>query len=212
MSFRSDPSFSNIFTANLMKLGIEIEMDAFEIAERCDISLKKARKVAKALSLRTGRKDERAAKMRLKLCRNLHLSVAELLVLLNEAALFRKLGKYEDRARAQTFALGNVRAGLASSNVKEHIEGAAAGVPENVEVMMRWLKSDLPPWPVRYHWIAVRLLFDKWPDIQSRDTWRIDQALKNVRAHPGFEGWSGKRPVGPHNVMFYHRPKLIFDL
>lgn len=187
-------------------------MDAFEIAEGCDISLKKARKVAKAFSLRTGRKDERAAKMRLKLSRNLQLSVAELFALLNEGALFRKLGKYENRARAQTFALGYVRAGVASVDVTKHIEGAAVGLPESVEVIMRWLKSVLPPWPVRYHWIAVRLLFDKWPDIRSRHTWRVDQALKNVRGHAGFEGWSGKRPVGSHNVMFYHRAKLTFDL
>lgn len=187
-------------------------MDAFEIAERCDIRLKKARKVAKALSLRTGRKDERAAKMRLKLSRNLQLSVYELFALLNEGALFRKLGKYEDRALAQTYALGYVRAGVAPLDVTKHIEGAAAGVPESVEVIVRWLKSVLPPWPVRYHWIAVRLIFDKWPDIRSRHTWRVDQALKNVRAHPKFQGWSGKRPVGSYNVMFYHRPKMIFDL
>lgn len=187
-------------------------MDAFKIAEGCDISLKKARKVAKALSLRTGRKDERAAKMRLKLSRNLQLSVAELLMLLNESALFRKLGKYENRAFAQTYALGNVRAGVAPMNVIKHIEAAAAGNRESVEIVMRWLKGVLPPWPVSYHWIAVRLLFDKWPDIRSRHTWRIDQALKNIRAHPGFEGWSGKRPVGSYNPMFYHRPKLVFDL
>lgn len=187
-------------------------MDAFEIAESCDIRLKKARKVAKAFSLRTGRKDERAAKMRLHLSRNLQLPVRQLLTLLNEGALFRQLGKYQDRALAQTFALGNVRAGVAPIEVAKHIEGAAAGLPESVDVVMRWLKSVLPPWPVRYHWIAVRLLFRKWPDIRSRDTWQIDQALKNVCAHPKFEGWSSKRPVGSHNVMFYHRPKLIFDL
>lgn len=187
-------------------------MDAFEIAERCDISLKKARNVAKVLSLRTGRKDERAAKMRLTLCRNQQLSVFQLLALLNEAALFRKLGKYESRALAQTYALGNARAGVAPVDVKKHLEGAAAGLPESVEVIMRWLKNILPPWPVRYHWIAVRLLFDEWPNIRSRHTWRIDQALKNVRAHPGFEGWSSKAPVGSQNPMFYHRRKLLFDL
>jgi len=187
-------------------------MDAFEIAERSDISLKKARNVAKVLSLRTGRKDERAAKMRLKLCRDLQLSVRDLFALLNEGALFRKLGKYEDRARAQTFALGNVRAGVAHAEVTKHIEGAAIGIPESVEVIMRWLKNVLPPWPVRYHWIAVRLLFDEWPYVRSHHTWRVNEALKNVRAHPRFEGWSGKRPVGSYNVMFYHRPKLLFDL
>lgn len=186
--------------------------DAFEIAEGCDISLKKARKVAKAFSLRTGRKDERSAKMRLKLSRNLQLSVRQLLTLLNEGALFRKLGKYEDRARAQTFALGNVRAGVAPLEVIQHIEGAAAGLPESVNVIMRWLKSVLPPWPVPSHWIAVRLLIDRWPNLRNRDYCHVHQALENVRAHPEFKEWSGKKPVGSQNPMFYHQPKLLFDL
>lgn len=187
-------------------------MDAFEIAERCDISLKKTRKLAKALSLRTGRKDERSAKMRLKLCRNLQLSVWELMTLLNEGSLFRKLGQYENRARAQTYALGNVRAGAPPDDVTRHIEGAAAGHRESVEIIMRWLKSVIPSWPVRYHWIAVRLLINRWPYVRSRDTWQIEKALRNIRAHPEFAGWSGKRPVGTWNPMFYHRPKLLFDL
>ena len=187
-------------------------MDAFEIAERCDISLKKTRKLAKALSLRTGRKDERTAKMRLKLCRNLELSVYELMILLHEGSLFRKLGKYEDRARAQAYALGNVRAAVAPVDVRNHIEGAAVGHRESVEVIMRWLKSTLPRWPVRYHWIAVRLLFDRWPGLRSRDTWLVNEALKHVRAHPEFKGWSSKRPVGSYNPVFYHHPKMVFDL
>lgn len=187
-------------------------MDALELAERCDISLKKARRVAKALSLRTGRKDERAAKMRLKLCRNLQLSVAELLALLNEGSLFRKLGKYERHALAQTYALGNVRAGVAPIEVTKHIEEAAAGIPESVGVLLRWLKSVLPPVPVSYHWIAVRLLFEKWPGLHSRDTWRVHKALENVRARPEFEGWSSKMPVGSYKPVFYHRPKMLFDL
>jgi hypothetical protein len=150
--------------------------------------------------------------MRLKLCRDQQLSVGELMTLLNEAPLFRKLGKYEDRARAQTYELGYVRAGVAPAEVIKHIEGAAVGVRESVEVLMRWLKSVLPRGPVRYHWIAVRLLFGKWPNLRSRDTWLVNRALTNVRAHPEFEGWSGKRPVGAQNPMFYHRPKLLFDL
>lgn len=187
-------------------------MDAFEIAERCDISLKKARNVAKALSLRTGRKDERSAKMRLKLCRNRQLSVWELMALLNEASLFRKLGKYENQALAQTYALGNVRAGVPPVDVRKHIEGAALGHRESVGVLMRWLKSVLPPAPVSYHWIAVRLLFDRWPELRSRDTWLVNEALKHVRARPEFEGWWSKRSVGSYNPVFYHRPKLLFDL
>jgi len=150
--------------------------------------------------------------MRLKLCRDQQLSVWELLTLLNEASLFRKLGKYESRALAQTYALGNVRAGVAPVEVKKHIEGAALGHRESVEVIMRWLKSVLLPWPVSYHWIAVRLLFDQWPKLRSRDTWLVNEAMKHVRARPGFAGWSSKRSVGGYNRVFYHRPKLLFDL
>ena len=187
-------------------------MDAFEIAERCDISLKKTRKLAKAFSLRTGRKDERAAKMRLKLCRDEQLSVWQLMALLNEGSLFRKLGKYESRALAQTYVLGNVRAGVAPVAVRKHIEGAASAHRERVDAIMRWLKTVLPPSPVSYHWIAVRLLFDRWPNIHSRDTWLVNETLKRVRVRPEFEGWSSKRPVGAWNPVFYHRPKLLFDL
>jgi hypothetical protein len=122
------------------------------------------------------------------------------------------LGKYEGLALAQTYALGNVRAGVAPVDVRNHIEGAALGDRESVEVIMRWLKSVLPPSPVSYHWIAVRLLFDRWPKLRSRDTWLVNEALKHVRARPEFEGWSSKRPVGSYNPVFYHRPKLLFDL
>lgn len=186
--------------------------DPFQIAERCDISLKKARKLAKAFSLRTGKKDERAAKMRLKLCRDEQLTVCQLMALLNEASLFRKLGKYENRALAQTYVLGNVRAGAAPLNVIKHIDGAAAGHRESVEIIMRWLKSVIPPWPIRYHWIAIRLLMNRWPYVRSGDTWQIEKALRHIRAHPEFAGWSSKRPVGTWNPVFYHRPKLLFDL
>lgn len=187
-------------------------MDAFEIAERCDISRKKAREVAKALSLRTRRKDERAAVMRLILCRDQQLSVKQLLMLLHDGALFRKLGKYEDCARKQVYALGHVRAGAAPLDVVRQIDAAATGNRESVEIIMRWLKSVIPPWPVRSHWIAVRLLIDRWPNLRNSDYYHVHQALENVRAHPAFEGWSGKRPVGAQNPMFYHRPKLLFDL
>jgi hypothetical protein len=122
------------------------------------------------------------------------------------------LGRYEDRARAQTYALGYVTAGVAPLEVRKHIESAASGHHESVDVIMRWLKNVLPPWPVRYHWIAVRLLFDRWPNLRSRDTLLVNEALKHVRARPEFEGWSSKRPVGSYNPVFYHRPKLLFDL
>lgn len=187
-------------------------MDAFDIAERCDISVKKARKVAKAFSLPTGRRDERSADMRDKLCRNQQLSVKQLLTLLNDWALFRKLGKYENRARAQIFELGNVRADAAPCDVTNHIEAAATGNRESVEIIMRWLKSKIPPWPVRSHWIAVRLLIKRWPNLRNRDYYLVHLALEKVRAHPDFKGWSGKRPVGSQNPMFYHRPQLLFDL
>lgn len=185
-------------------------MDAFEIAERCNMRLKKAREVAKVLSLPTGKKDERPAKMRLKLCRGQQLTARELLILLNDSALFRKLGKYESLALTQVVALGNVRA--APMEVTKNIDAAAMGNSGSVETIMHWLKSVIPPEPVRYHWIAVRLLFDQWPNVQSRDFGKVDRALRNVRTHPQFQGWSSKRPVGEHNPMFYHRPKWSFDL
>lgn len=187
-------------------------MDAFEIAERFEISLEKARKIAKAVSVRTGRKDERAGAMRLKLSRDLQLSVAQLLTLLNDGSLYHKLGKYEDRARGQTFALGNVRAGIAPPDVTKQIRAAATGERESVQIIMRWLKSVLPPWPVRYHWVAVRLLCARLPQTDGRDLLEVCRALDNVRARADFSGWSSKMPAGPYNPVFYHRPKLVFDL
>lgn len=187
-------------------------MDAYDIAEDFGISLKKAQKIARAVSLQIGRKHGLAAKMRVKLSKDEQLSVMDLLALLNDGALFRKFGKFENRARAQTYALGYVRASAAPVDVTRHIADAAAGHPESVVVVLRWLKSVIPRWPVRFHWIAIRLLINRWPYVSSRDTLEIEKALRNVRAHPEFTGWFGKRPVGRWNPMFYHQPKLVFDL
>lgn len=186
-------------------------MNAYQIAKRFNLSLTKSKKIAKAMSVPKP-KDRRTAEMRLNLSRGLHLSARNLLALLMEPGLIKKLGDYENIAREQLNDLGDVAAEAAPTQVTQHIASAAAGDRDSVEIVMGWLKRTLPAKPVRFHWIAVRLLIDRWPDLRTGDFGRVNLALKNVRAHPDFDEWWNFEPIGSHWPVVYRRPRLQFDL
>lgn len=187
-------------------------MNAYEIAERFDIRLPKAKKIAKALSLPTAKKDARISAIRLRLSRGCQLSTRELLILLKEPGLRRHLGKYDDLVYQQIYALGNVQASAAPIDVYAHIHDAAAGDPNSVEIIMGWLKGALPTTRVRFQWIAVRLLIEQWPNLHSGDFYRVNLALKNVRARPEFDGWWDFEPIGSQWPTVYWRPRQFYDL
>ncbi len=132
--------------------------------------------------------------------------------MLKEPSLRRHLRKYDDLVYQQLYALGNVQAGAAPIEVYAHIHEAAAGDPKSVEILMGWLKNVLPTTRVRSQWIAVRLLFDQWPDVRSADFYRVNLALKNVRARPEFDGWWDFEPIGSQWPAVYWRPRVFYDL
>lgn len=185
-------------------------MNAYEIAERFDLSLSKSKKIAKALSLPVTTKDARIAAIRLHLSRGCQLSTKQLLLLIKEPALRPKLGKYDSLVYPQMYALGNVPASTAPIQVTAYIAGAASGDPESVKIIVDWLKQILPSAPVRYQWIAVRLLIGQWPMLGHADFRRINLVMKNVRNHPEFFYWWDFEPIGTGWSTVYRRPR--FDL
>jgi hypothetical protein len=187
-------------------------MDAYELAERFELSLTKAKKIAKAWPVPATKRDPRISAMRLELSRGKQLSARQLLILLKEPGLRRHLGKYDDLVFQQIHALGNVQASAAPIEVYAHVRDAASGDRESVEIVMEWLKGVLPTKRVRSQWITVRLLIDQWPMLRNADFYRAHMALKNVRAHPAFDGWWDFEPIGSQWPTVYWRPRVFYDL
>lgn len=187
-------------------------MTIAEQAAKYHVSRKLITKMIKSGDFKRQGKSDVAAYIRARLLSDEQLSVRQLLALIHSPQLFRELGKFSESARDQVVELGSVKAAAAPNNVADHLRGAADGNVESVEVVMRWLKGILPQWPVRHHWVACRLLTGSWPNLRRTHFTCAFMALKNVRAHPGFDGWSSPRHVGTQNPTCYHRPRPPFDL
>ncbi|MEO6152120.1 MAG: hypothetical protein ABIT09_07065 [Croceibacterium sp.] len=183
-----------------------------EKAAKYGVSRKLIRKMIKGGDFRHQPKGDLAAFIRVRLSSDQQLSVQHLLALIHDRRLFRELGAYGGKARDQVGELGYVGAGAATSDVTDHLRGAAEGHPESVRIVMQWLRAVLPRGPVRHHWVAARLLISRWPNLRHTDFYCVVKALEIVRDHPGFSGWWSKKPVGTQNPVFYHQPILLFDL
>lgn len=188
-------------------------MSTHELAAKYNVSAKLIRRMIKGGDLERQGKDDLASEIRARLSKDDdQFSVEQLLGLLDNPKIIQDLGSRKQRAREQLWELGDVRASAAPPSVSACIREAAGGDAESIEALMAFLKSILPQGPVRYQWIGVRLLVSRWPGLRKSDFRHLAMAMKNVRAHPDFQGWWTTTPVGSQNPTIYHRPKLDFDL
>lgn len=188
-------------------------MNIYEIAAAQNVHVGKVRKILQAAKIPYTEPSGAASSLRYGLSRNHQLTAVQMLMLLEDARLFRALGKYETLARTQIFWLGDVQPDAAPPTVTAYIADAAGGDDQAATIIASWIKRVLPDRPVSHHWIAVRLLFNLPPNLRKAASTQLSLALRNVRNRPDFRDWWTTRP-GPNNrrPSVYRRPTQQFDL
>lgn len=188
-------------------------MNIYEFSEKFRISLRKARKMDKAgvLRLDSG-ESEHGAEIRLQLRKGQPLTVAQLLYIIEDPAIMSELWPYDEKAKNQLAALGNVNDEAAPREVAAHITEAARGDDEAIGVLIGGMKEIIPIEPVPHHWIAVRLLMGLPSNIRGYDVPLIRRALLNCRKHTDFERWWCVENIRSRRVTLYRRPEIRFDL
>lgn len=188
-------------------------MNLYEFCEKFRISLRKARKMDKAGVLRLDfDESEHGAEIRLQLRKGQPLTVAHLLYVVEQPAIMSELWPYDDKAKNQLAALGNVDDEAAPREVAAYIAEAARGDDEAIGILVRWMKEKIPAEPVAHYWVATRLLMGLPANIRGYDVPRIRRALLNCRKSPDFRGWWRVEPIRSRRVTFYQRPEKLFDL
>lgn len=188
-------------------------MNIYEFCEKYRISLRKARKMDKAGVLRLDAgESEHGAEIRLQLRKGQPLTVAQLIYIIEEPAIISELWPYDEKAKNQLAALGNVNDEAAPREVAAYITEAARGDEEAVGVVMDWAKEAIGPEPTNHHGLAVRLLMGIPANIRGYDVPSIRRALLNCRKSPDFKGWWRVEKRGSRRVTLYQRPEMTFDL
>lgn len=188
-------------------------MNIYEVSRRVGISLSKLRSLEKLKILKLYPEEELAPALRFHLGRNAHLSVAQLLALLDAPATLDDLGRYAVRARAQLTSLGDVKAGAAPRDVTAYSIDAGKGDVAAAEILAAWLRSVLPGFAVTHHWVAVRLLIGLPESLREQNAKMLTLALLHVRKLPSFAGWWHSEEFGMRNTIKYHaKAHLPLDL
>ena len=191
-------------------------MNVHEIADKFGLPVKKLQRMEKAGLLVTTPGDERPHKMKGYLASNRPLSVAQLLDLMREPALFDQLGKlgtYEAKARAQVDELGDVAADALSVEVAANlIYGGAIADGDSLRTLESWLHAVIPAKGCSYHYVAARMLYNV-PGGRFAVSYRyLPRAILNLRNLPSLAGWSS-RDEGVNAPTKFHRPaNLVLDL
>jgi hypothetical protein len=188
-------------------------MNIFEVCERFNLSLLKARKMDKAGVLRLDENTpEIITEIRHWLSRGQPLTAAHLTELIDNPGSLLDLGKYSDRAEILIATLGPVKREAAPLKVAAYITDAAKNDPDAVQIIVDWIKSILPASPVSHNYIAVRLLLGLDPLDRPADIPRVPRVLLNCRKHPDFAGYWRTEQNKSRSVTIYQKPKKGFDL
>jgi hypothetical protein len=188
-------------------------MNIYEFCEKFRISLRKARKMDKAgvLRLDSG-ESEHGAEIRQQLRKGQPLTVAHFLYIIEEPTILSELCPYDEKAKNQLAALGDVNDEAAPREVAAYITDAARGDDEAIGILVGWLKGKIPAEAVTHHWVAIRLLMGLAANIRGYDVPRIQRALLNCRKSPDFTGWWRVETIRSRQVTFYQRSEIAFDL
>ena len=164
-------------------------MNVFEFHERYKIAPTKARWIAKENPQWFDGTSNATDLAREAMAKGNPLSVAQLVQLIDEPRLLLELGKYADKAESQVEALGKPENQVAPKPVSAAVFEAARNDPEQVEIIVDWLKHVIPARPVGHAYLATRLLLGIPASIRKYEAPRIPRALLNCRNHPELAGW-----------------------
>ena len=183
----------------------------YEISEKYRIQLRKLRRMQKDGVLRCeGSGDPIADDIRSFLAAGMHLSVKQLVALVEKPALILELGNRQEEARSYVEALE--RPDPAPDDLWPCISGAASNDVESIDRLVRWTKDTLPEGrKVSYHWLAVRLALAVPDNMRKHEFPRLNTAFLKLRQSPAFAGWFSIEQQGKRRVTRYHKPEG-FDL
>jgi len=188
-------------------------MNIYEFCEEFRIPIRKARKMQEAGVLRLDLGESKhGSAIRMQLRRGQHLTVSQLLVIIENPSILRELGHYREKAERQIAELGDFRSEVAPREVAAYISDAARQDDAALVILIGWMKEFAPSKPVTHYWFAVRLLMGIPANIRGYDIPRIGGALLNCRKHKNFAGWWRVENIGSRRVTFYRRPQELYDL
>jgi hypothetical protein len=189
-------------------------VNIFEICEKFQISLAKARRMEKANVLRLDENTpDEIQEIRHLLMRGQPLSAAHLVALVENPGWTLDLGRYADKAQALVASLGNALDERAPLSVTAYIADAAGSDDAAQLAVINWMKRIIPAKPVPHNFVAVRLLLGVSLIDRKNDAPRIPRVLLNCRKRPEFAGWWQLIENGKRNSTIYCAPgKKPFDL
>lgn len=185
-------------------------MNVFEFHERYRISLTKARLIAKENPHWFDGTSNATDAARAAMAKGNPLPVSQLVQLIEEPSLLLELGKYAETAETQVAELGKPENQIAPKLAAAAVTDAARNDPEQVEILVDWLKQIIPVRPVGHAYLATRLLLGIPASIRKYQAPRIGRALLNCRNNPAFAGWWHIEKRASRPVTVYQ--KKAFDL
>jgi hypothetical protein len=185
-------------------------VNIFEINEKYQISLGKLKRLVRdgLLVCDEGDGHPLAPAMRANLMRNQDLSVEQLLLLIENPKIFAELKNRQSQARKQIAALGDYAQEAMPLALVSSVLKAAAGDAKGQAVMVAWVKSVLPGFPVPYAYLGVRAAIGILPIGRHDFLGKFAQALMNVRKDSEFAGWFRTDQIGSRKKTFYYNPGL----
>lgn len=185
-------------------------MNIYEVAERHTLSLKKLRAMDKDGLLRLDESANASDPIRTTLINGDPLPVWQLVQLIDEPGLLLDLGKYAARAESLLTALAKPQQEAAPIEVAASIPDAAKNDPEQVAILIAWLKQVIPARPVGHAYLAVRLLLGVPLGTRKFEAPRLGRAFLNCRNSTALAGWWHiKNPASRPETVYQKR---AFDL
>lgn len=184
-----------------------------EYCRRYKISVKKARQQFRDGVLRL--EDEKLSSkeiyaIELAFKRGNPISVQSLCYLLGHKGEIVELGRWADDARDLLEALGDVTGEAAPPRVAATISEAARNQDEALAILVPWILSILPDYPVTHSYIASRLVMGLPENQRAFNFPRLARAMNNCRAHADFSAFWQIKSEKSRNVTYYQ--KKGFDL
>jgi len=189
-------------------------MDIYQIGRRTRISLKSLRKLEALNVLKLDEAEGPLSELLFHMRGNQTFSLPMLLQMIADPDLIEDISyanqTYGRRARDQIAALGDLSQGLPGKPVTAAIDGTAKGDPIAAQMIADWLRDVLPAEPVKYPWIAVRLMLPLNDFLREKAMPIVPLALMHMRKLEAFRPyWESIENKSGRKEIRYFQPKTL---
>lgn len=184
---------------------------AEEISREVNISVRKAKAIIRFLRAKglmpPGDQVDGVTRMKHYIGRGQHLTLDQLMRLIEAPALIKAMGTKAATARQQIAALEDPVANAADSSIAAFAMSAANHDPAAIEKFVQWVQATIPPAGCTYHYLALRVIYGAHENFRPSLIRRMQFAMLVLRSHSSFAGWFTVRDNRGRSETFYHRPK-----